>query len=288
MGAIETTEAPAGIYDALAEPDRAWLLRAATELRAKLRRTVDEVVSSGRLLAQARRRLGREQWEPWLASEAQIPVRSAARLVNVGRVFGNLSDASLRHFTPTALYFLAEPSVPQSIREYAVLQAQDGEEVTAAKVQEWVTLQRDTTPDAPLKLATKDETPPDNYHDPAEVFAEDNWRLLCVLIGTSGTVHISGAADSENDDEAFHGFAIDHKGQRKHASGGTVEQVILRLAGGIRQKRCGGECGLVKPLDQFCKRTDLPDGREYRCKACERQRVKAHTARKTAERKAAG
>jgi len=244
-------------------------------------------VASGRLLAQARRRLGRDQWRPWLATEAQIPVRSAARLVNVGRAFGNLAESSLRHFTPTALYALSEPGVPQSLREYAVLQAKDGEDVTAGKVAEWVELQRDTAADAPLKLATKDTEPPDDYHDPALVFAKENSRALVALVGTDGTVHLSAAVDAEGDaDEAtFAGVFVDGQGKRKHATGGTVEQVVLLLAGGIRKKECA-RCGVNKPLDDYCKRTDLPDGREYRCRVCERARVKAHTARKDAERKA--
>jgi hypothetical protein len=294
MGATAGAVDGATIYAELAEPDQRWLQRTASELRVKLRRTVEDVVASGRLLAQARRRLGR-QWRPWLAAEAQIPIRSASRLVNVGRAFGTLSGASLRHFTPTALYALSEPGVSQSIREYAVLRAKDGEEITAAKVAEWVELQREnaepktrTEARELLKLAPDDDEPADNYHDPAEVFAPDNWRLLVELVGEDGTVHLSAAADAESDTESvtFSGVHIDGNGQRKYASGGTVEQVVLLLAGGVRKKVCP-RCCVNKPLDEFCIRRDMPDGREFRCKMCERERVKAHAERKNAERKAA-
>ncbi|QJX01202.1 hypothetical protein [Frigoriglobus tundricola] len=75
-----STTAEADLYRGLADVDRQWLRSLATDLRAKLRRTALEVVASGKLLAAARRRLSRDQWRPWLEAEAQVPVRSAARL----------------------------------------------------------------------------------------------------------------------------------------------------------------------------------------------------------------
>ena len=198
----------ATLYEELADLDVQWLRSAASDLRAKLRRTVSEVVAGGKLLAAARRRLGRSKWKPWLISEAGIPMRSASRLVAVGQAFGNVSDSALLNFTPTALYTLAEPGVPQSIREYAVEQAQDGEEVTAGKVQVWLSQHRDSALPATkcdlrelLKLAPdeddEDGAAEEPFYDPAEVFAAENWRLLRGLVGTSGTVHLSASADAE-------------------------------------------------------------------------------------------
>lgn len=42
----------------------------------------------------------------------------------------------------------------------------------------------------------------------------------------------------------------------------TESAVINRL-----EKRCC-DCGLTKPLDAFHVNTAMPDGRQYRCKAC--------------------
>lgn len=284
--------------DGLCEADRVWLGRTAAELRAKLRRSVQEVVESGRLLAMARRRLGRHRWRPWLAGAAQIPVRSAARLVNVGEVFSRLPESAVARFTPTALYALAEPGVPKGVREYFVQAARDGDEVTAKDVAEMLDAARQSVEPKTkaeerrlMKLAPDDDVPADDYHDPADVFSRENWHLLRELVGQDGTVHITGCPDAENDDEAYSGYVLRRVGpdavQRRHASGGTVESVVLKLAGGVRKKVCA-VCGVNKPLDEYCKRTDMPDGREYRCKRCEATRVKAHTARKAAARRAAG
>jgi hypothetical protein len=110
--------------------------------------------------------------------------------------------------------------------------------------------------------------------------AADNWTI-------EATPFKEGPFGVENDDEAFSGYQLVRVGpdavKRTHASGGTVEAVVLKLAGGVRKKLCAA-CGVNKALDEFCKRTDMPDGREYRCKKCEAKRVKAHTARKAAER----
>ncbi|VTR94016.1 Uncharacterized protein OS=Magnetococcus sp. (strain MC-1) GN=Mmc1_1231 PE=4 SV=1: DUF3102 [Gemmata massiliana] len=278
MGA---TAAGGTIYDRLTDADRQWLRGVAADLRTKLRHTVSQVLASGRLLADARKRLGRDRWKPWLVAEAQLSSRTAQRLVAVGNVFGHLSDSTILNFTPTALYQLAEPGVPQSIREYAVLQAQDGEEVTAAGVQEWLTAQRDTALNAPLKLATVDEKPQNKSVDAGEVSAEENWFILRDLIGADGTVHLSGFPDAENEDKCYTGAFIDGDGRRRVATGATIEAVVLQLADKVRKKVCV-KCEENKPLDEFCRRSDLPDGGEYRCKVCERRRVKNHALRKAA------
>lgn len=289
---MSDTGAKTGPYEGLADGDREFLKRAANELRAKLRRTVSEVVASGRLLAQARRRLGREQWAAWLESEAQIPPRSASRLVNVGTAFASTNDDTLLNFTPTALYTLCEPGVPQSLREYAIEQAAEGEEVTAGTVREWLTAYRQQVPEGEtnlLKLArpvAEDAPPKDPFVDPDEVYASENWSLLRELLGSDGTVHLSASADTEAPDMVLVcGNFIGAAGERRTHTGPTLESVILHLSRHIRTKECRA-CGSIKPLEDFCRRSDMPDGREYRCKACERRRVKAHTEKRRGTRRA--
>ncbi len=273
-------------YDELTDDDRQWLRGAATQLRATLRRTVAEVVAGGRLLAAARLRLGRDRWKPWLMREAQIPLRSAARLVNVGKAFGTLSESAVLNFTPTALYTLSEPGVPQSVREYAVGQARDGEEVTAALVTSWLAALRECPPDlkprALAELAPEDEELEPNPVDPADVSARENWFVLRDMVGTDGSVHLSGLPDAENGTVSYAGTRIGADGKAVRAFGETVEAVVLQLAGAVRTKVCA-RCEEDKPLDAYCRRGDLPDGREYRCKACERERVKGWAKRKAAE-----
>lgn len=271
----------------LARVDRVWLRRAAAELRARLRRTVAEVVSAGRVLARARRRLGRGLWEPWLAREAGVPRRSASRLVAVHRAFGTAPRDTLQHFTPTALYALAEPGVPQSLREYAVAEATAGREVTAGMVGEWLSSHRDRGPLSAgevARLASKDPPKEEATVDPARVFAADNWLALAALIEPDNTLHLARTADAENGDAVVTGVLIRPGGRPVRAAGATLEKVVLALSGGGRGKACK-KCGEEKPLDLFsvCK-TSVADGRNKYCRACEATRVRDYERRKAAER----
>lgn len=44
-----------------------------------------------------------------------------------------------------------------------------------------------------------------------------------------------------------------------------------------RRKRCG-DCGEVKPVEEFARRSDRPSGRCSRCKPCDRAKAKAYYA----------
>lgn len=278
-----TTEKTSFTYADLAPVDADWLREVALSLRIRLRSTVREMVQAGSLLQKAHRRLGR-QWRPWLASQAQIAPRSAFRLISVARVFEKVPPEVLEKCTPTALYTLAEPGVPQSLREYVIEQAGDGEIITAAVVQEWLAAYRDN-PKAPLKLAQKDAPVEVN---PDEVHAAENWLLLDKLLGKHGSVHLSASCDTDPqiDDRWIIGVYINEKGERRTATHNNLERVILSLCGIVRERTCP-KCGETKSLDEFSKRKDRADGRNRYCLSCERNRVKEYEREKRAAAKAA-
>ncbi|WP_439628942.1 DUF3102 domain-containing protein [Gemmata sp.] len=281
----DTTDETAAPFDyaGMAEPDRAWLHRAAAELRVRLRRSVGEVLEAGRVLARARKRLGRGKWEPWLAAEAQVPRRSASRLLAVHRAFGAADPDVLRHVTPTAMYALSEPGVPQSLREYAVEQAADGHAVTATQVRTWLELHRDD-PVAPLKLASKDPPHPPAHVDADAVHAADNWAALVAIFAEDVTLHVARTTDVENGDRTISAAVLGAAGARRTATGSTLEAVVLTLAGEKRTKVCRGRCRAVKELREFSKRVDSPDGRNHYCLQCEATRVKEYDKRKAEKR----
>lgn len=281
----EATVAPVeDVYNGLAEVDREWLRNAAVLLGASLRRGVAAIMESGKVLARARNRLGRGKWEPWLAIEAQVPRRSASRLIAVHKAFNAVEPSTLSHFTPTALYTLAEPGVPQSIREYAVEQAKDGTDVTAGMVAEWVTVFREQvepTRKEVAKLAPLEEKIKDQF-DADKINAGENWAHLTSLLADENTVHIAHVRDAENGDGIVTAALLTAAG-RKVATGKTLEDVVLQLAGVCRTKVCRGACGQPKPLDRYSKRVDSEDGRNHYCLECERERVKAYERAKRAK-----
>ncbi|WP_439621816.1 hypothetical protein [Gemmata sp.] len=278
--------APQFDYAGMAEPDRVWLHRAAADLRVRLRHSVQEVLAAGQVLARARKRLGRGRWEPWLSAEAQVPRRTASRLLAVHKVFGAADPNVLKHVTPTALYALSEPGVPQSLREYAVEQARDGAAVTAGAVRVWLDVYR-ADPVAPLKLASKDPPPPPLHVDADKVHAAENWLALAAIFAEDVTLHVARTTDIENGDRVISAAVLGAAGTRRTATGSTLEAVVLTLAGEKRTKACRGRCRAVKELREFSKRVDSPDGRNHYCLACERTRVKDYEKRK-AQRAVAG
>ncbi|MFO0821647.1 MAG: hypothetical protein U0792_00645 [Gemmataceae bacterium] len=285
---LEADDAADGDFDyaVVSDADREFLITAAAQLAVSLRHGAAAVLEAGKLLAQAKRRLGRQHWRPWLAAVG-VPSRSAARLLAVHRAFGAIEPALLERLTPTALYTLASPGTPQSLREYAVEQAKDGHNVTAGDVNAWLTLHRadpDLTPGQIRKLASKTKDPKDTV-DADSVNAHENFAACLRLIGTANTLNISATSDVENGDTVVTGVLL-ADGQRRQATAGTVERVVMQLAGVERSKRCRGKCGEIKRLDLFSKRIDSADGRNHYCLECERVRVRNYERAKAEARAA--
>jgi hypothetical protein len=202
-------------------------------------------------------------------------------------IFGTLEPPVLCRFTPTALYTLAEPGVPKSIREYAVEQAADGAEVTAGAVIEWLKAFREqvtVTPAELKKLAPKDEKPPPLF-DAEKVYAAENWGLLLSLLAGDATLHLTATADIENNDRVLSGTLITDAG-RKVVAGESLEVVVMGLAGVERGKVCR-TCRTSKPLEAFSRRVDSTDGRNHYCLECERARVREYERAKAAARRKA-
>lgn len=51
----------------------------------------------------------------------------------------------------------------------------------------------------------------------------------------------------------------------------------------IKEKKCTGKCGLVKPLTDFHRNGQHSDGRASDCKVCSRERSNARYEKKQAE-----
>jgi len=274
-------------YSILPAADAEWLRQTAASLSLSFRKSVAEMLAAGLNLEKAKRRLGHGYWRRWL-EENQFHHRSASRFIAVAKVFGKVEPAVMERFNPTALYELSDKGVPQSLREFAVEQAQDGATITQMLVMEWLVAYWEN-PAAPLRLAQKEERIVDI--DPDEVFGVDNWRLLEELAKT-GTVHFASSTDEDPqiDDQWIIGVYIKRATEtepaiRRTATHSTLERVLLSLCQTVRKKACA-KCKEVKPLDEFSRRKDKPDGRNMYCLNCERVRVREYERNKRAKAKA--
>ncbi len=76
----------------------------------------------------------------WVAREFDWSLRTAYRFIRLAIQFGDADDAKLAHYSLSALYLLAEPSTPESLRDEAEVLAEKTGEVTHRDVQELLKL----------------------------------------------------------------------------------------------------------------------------------------------------
>lgn len=79
----------------------------------------------------------------WIAREFDWSLRSAYRFINLALQFGNLDNAKLANYSLSALYLLAEPSTPESVREESAERVEADEKVTHQEVKSLLRLHRD-------------------------------------------------------------------------------------------------------------------------------------------------
>lgn len=262
-------------FEGLAKPDRVWLRRTAAEIRVRLRRTSADLLVIGRLLVNARRRLGsRGRFGEWVEKEIHLPRRTITRLMQVARAFSSLTYEAAKRIAPTALYAMSEPAVPQSFREYIAEEALGGREITGAEAAALLADHQDRGK-APLSLARVADPP--RSVDADEVHARENWSLLRRLLEEGNTIHLDTWGGE--DDKLVTVVRIAEGQRPQQVVAKSLEECLLEIAGESRTKVCGA-CATTKRLTEFSKAKDSADGRNRRCLECERQRVKMANAKK--------
>jgi hypothetical protein len=89
---------------------------------------------NGRDLLEVKEMLDHGEFEEWCESNFPWSLRTVNRMMNVSK---NAKLADL-NFSPSTLYLLSEPSIPETAREEAIERAEEGETVTHKEVKELV------------------------------------------------------------------------------------------------------------------------------------------------------
>jgi len=99
------------------------------EIRVLMKRTAQGIVEIGQRLVEVKEKLEYGRFGYWLEAEFDWSYETAARFIRVYTQFKsvNLTELSI---APSALYELAAPSVPSSVRSEALARAQAGEPIT--------------------------------------------------------------------------------------------------------------------------------------------------------------
>jgi hypothetical protein len=117
----------------LSVDDQAFLCLKAEQIRAVAANAVFEI---GRHLIEAKQRVGRGHFLDWIENEFAWSQPTAYRYLSVAENFSGLrSDAPI---TREALYLLAGPSVPESVRTQAVTEAENGQHITKKRAEELI------------------------------------------------------------------------------------------------------------------------------------------------------
>ena len=117
-------------YEVLEPTQRALVRQCTGEIQERLRRTAQDIWEIGQRLANVRDYLQYGQFEAWLKAEFGWSRRTAYNFINVYESFGEQGALSELDIAMSALYLLAAPSTPQSVRREYLEKAQLGEKLT--------------------------------------------------------------------------------------------------------------------------------------------------------------
>ncbi len=129
-----------------------------------MKRTAQGIIEIGQKLIEVKKRLGHGRFLNWLSAEFNWSIQTAKRFMNVASAFENQQIVDFE-VAPSALYLLAAPSTPESVREEALARAQAGETITytvAKELKQKYTpppSQPEPEPEAGTKLVSQPETP---------------------------------------------------------------------------------------------------------------------------------
>ena len=122
-------------YTALAPDVRTRVETATRRLHELERRTSESIIEMGQQLMQVKVDLGHGHFLPWLEREFGWSDRTARRLMDVAREFGDKSD-TVSNLSAKVLYTLAAPSTPEDVRAEFTGLAETGQPVRHSDVRE--------------------------------------------------------------------------------------------------------------------------------------------------------
>ncbi len=122
-------------YRALEPDDRGFVEERALKIRDAAKRTAQTIVLIGQWLTEVKTRLPHGAWSPWLETEFGWSDQSARRFIHV---YENIKVNTLLNLDidVSALYLIAAPKTPESVRQEVIRRAESGEPMTRAKAVE--------------------------------------------------------------------------------------------------------------------------------------------------------
>ena len=121
-------------YEILSPKKRTIVQKYTGEIKERLRRTAQDIWEVGKKLNKVRSQLEHGQFEGWLSAEFGWSRRTAYNFINVYEAFSESTNFAQLDIATSALYKLAAPSTPPSVRNKFLDKAEKGEKVTHKEI----------------------------------------------------------------------------------------------------------------------------------------------------------
>jgi len=122
-------------YENLEVEKRIVVQQRTGEIKERLKRSAQDIWEIGQKLADVRSRLKHGQFEAWLKAEFNWSRRTAYNFISVYETFDQCANLAQLDIATSALYLLAAPSTPETIKEEYIQRAQKGETITHKDLQ---------------------------------------------------------------------------------------------------------------------------------------------------------
>ena len=132
-------------YEILSAKQRTIVQDCTGAIKERLRRTAQDVWEVGQKLVEVRSQLEHGQFEVWLSAEFGWSRRTAYNFINVYEAFSDSTNFAQLDIATSALYKLAAPSTPESVRHQFLDKAQKGEKVTHKQISQALTAAKNSS-----------------------------------------------------------------------------------------------------------------------------------------------
>ena len=121
-------------YKLLSPQQRTIVQQCTGAIKERLRRTAQDAWEVGQKLVEVRSQLEYGQFEIWLSAEFGWSRRTAYNFINVYEAFSESTNFAQLDIATSALYKLAAPSTPKSVRNEFLDKAEKGEKITHKEI----------------------------------------------------------------------------------------------------------------------------------------------------------
>ncbi len=230
------------------KPELQKWLRDAAEIFEERPESEQDILKAGRVLVEAKEKLGHGKFSIWVATESDWNKDLTARLMAVAKLLPQISQVAKFEFLAVAQ--LASKKIPAIVRQTALAEIASGQTFTFERLRE---------------LLGKSTRQPSKQ----EKIAAASIPPIERLFEQFDTVYLFSVKDAEGQEVAYHGRATNSAARLAvHEVRDDPLQLLKALAGEEAKLTCSA-CGCAKPEAAFEADPKMKNGFRSACRECE-------------------